>query len=116
MRNILIVEPDPQIRRLLELWLAEAGHLVLHEPGDGPPTQQPDLVIADIGTATRNPEPQVEALREAHRAPLLLISGHFRRGLTASRDAARRFGVQAVLPTPFNQSELLAAVGIACAG
>lgn len=114
MRQILIIEADTQIRRLLERWIADAGDSVVSEDaaGDG---HTPDLVIADLGPSVSKVGERVDALRRAHHAPLLLISARFRRGLAASQSAAAVLGVQAVLPTPFNQAELLTAIVTACA-
>jgi CheY-like chemotaxis protein len=39
-----------------------------------------------------------------------VLSGRFRRGLARSAEAARRLGVEMVLPKPFTREELLSAV------
>lgn len=115
-RHILIIEADAQIRRLLECWLAEAGHQIAPEQGPSGRYRDVDLVIADLGSAQQDFSSRVNALRQAHHAPLLLISARFRRGLEGSLHTAGRFGAQAVLPTPFNRDELLTAVDTAFAG
>ena len=102
--GVLIIEEDAQIRELLDRWLGEAGYVVTTASDSAP-----QLIIADV------PEPQsaderIAALRAVYAAPILLLSARFRRGLASSADAARRLGVQKVLPKPFTRSELLAAV------
>lgn len=112
MNQILIIEPDFQIRRLLEHWVEEAGYAVMGdqtEAGAG----GPDLVIAGLGSSSTTVAERIDALRRVHSAPLLLVSSRFRRGLAESHTAARHLGVQAVLPTPFNQAELLSAIASA---
>lgn len=112
MQQILIIESDVQIRRLLERWVGEAGYGIFDEESSAG-SDEPDLVIADLGPSSFGVGARVDELRRAHDAPLLLISARFRRGLDASRSAAKLLGVQAVLPTPFNQAELLSAIGTA---
>ena len=102
---IRILEKDPLIRPLLERWLGEAGYEVT-TPAAG--TAKLALVIADV------PDPQaaerlIQSLQE-YAVPILLLSGRFRRGLASSVEAARRLGVNKVLPKPFTRRELLAAV------
>ena len=103
---VVVLEDEPLIRPLIELWLAEAGYEA-RAPGDLKEAK-PVLVIADL------PDPQssealIGSLRE-YAAPVLFISARFRRGLGGSAEAARRLGVKKVLPKPFTRRELLAAV------
>ena len=107
---ILVVETDDLIRGLLERWLGEAGHGVV-ECAAGEPAPEGDvrLVIADVANP-RRAERLIASLRAAYRAPILVLSARFRRGLGTSAAAARQLGVQKVLPKPFTRAELLAAV------
>ncbi|MDM0001026.1 hypothetical protein QTI24_20625 [Variovorax sp. J22P240] len=106
-RRLLIVETDDLIRELLVRWLTEAGYLV--EMDDSTP-RGVALVIADVP----NPAQAAVVLRALSvrhgGAPILAISGRFRRDVAASEDAARRFGVARMLPKPFTCKELLTAV------
>jgi DNA-binding response OmpR family regulator len=110
---IFIVETDELIRELLERWLAEAGFVVrtgplnAASPGDG--AGAPSLIILNV-PHPRGAEALVRTLEREHRAPVLVVSGRFRRGLGGSVEAARRLGVRKVLPKPFTREELLAAV------
>jgi DNA-binding response OmpR family regulator len=107
---ILVVETDDLIRALLERWLGEAGHAVVAcAAGDPAPEGGVRLVIADVATP-RRADRLIESLQAAYRAPILVLSARFRRGLGASAAAARQLGVQKVLPKPFTRAELLAAV------
>ena len=108
-RRVLLREEDVQIRELLERWLGEAGHSVsttVEEP--------PHLVIIDL-PRSRGAQALIQSLKAVYAAPILVLSGRFRRGLAGSADAARRLGVKKVLPIPFTREELLAAVAASLA-
>ena len=101
---VLIQEEDVLIRGLLELWLGEAGYAV-----SAPPEAKPCLVIADVPNP-RRAQALIQSLQAVYAAPILVLSGRFRRGLAGSAEAARRLGVKKVLPKPFTRKELLSAV------
>ena len=108
---ILIVESDDLIRELLEGWLREAGYTVI--AGSSAATAREDaprLVIANV-SSPRGAGALIRSLQATYPAPILVISARFRRGLGASKVAARQLGVCKVLPKPFARGELLAAVG-----
>jgi DNA-binding response OmpR family regulator len=110
---VLVVETDVPIRQLVEGWLREARYDVITGtahvgPGDAP-TLAPDLVIVNA-SHPRDAGPLIRSLKNAHAAPILIVSARFRRGLAGSADAARRLGVRTVLPKPFTRKELLDAV------
>jgi len=107
---IVVVETDDLIRGLLERWLGEAGYAVVPGEPDGPALEQPvRLVIVNV-SKPRHPGALIRSLQARYEAPILVISGRFRRGLAGSPDAARQLGVHKVLPKPFTRAELLAAV------
>ena len=106
---VLIQEDDAQIRELLERWLGEAGY-TFAATDDEPPC----LVIIDL-PSPRGAQGLIRSLRAMYAAPVIVLSGRFRRGLAGSAEAARRLGVGKVLPNPFTRAELLAAVAAAVA-
>jgi DNA-binding response OmpR family regulator len=110
---IVIQEEDDLIRELLERWLREAGHTVGFVEAKArrprPLVPAPRLVIVNLPNP-RGRQPLIDALRQVYAAPILVLSGRFRRGLEGSAEAARRLGVHKVLPKPFTREELLAAV------
>lgn len=103
---VLIQEGDDLIRGLIERWLAEAGYAVRAGASDDEP---PSLVIIDL-PSPRGAQARIQALQAVYAAPILVLSGRFRRGLSGSIEAARRLGVKKVLPKPFTRTELLSAV------
>jgi len=103
---VLIHEGDALIRELLERWLGEAGYTVSASGDEGP-----WLVIADVPNP-RRAQALIQSL-QVYAAPILVLSGRFRRGLAGSAEAARRLGVKKVLPKPFTRKELLSAVAAA---
>ena len=105
---VLIQEEDDQIRELLERWLGEAGYAV-SATGE----ERPCLVIANV-PSPRRAQALIQSLQE-YAAPIIVLSGRFRRGLAGSAEAARRLGVKKVLPKPFTRKELLAAVAASLA-
>jgi DNA-binding response OmpR family regulator len=107
---IVIQEGDDLIRELLERWLGEDGYAL--RPAGG---ERPCLVIADV-PSPRGAQRVIEALQAVYAAPILVLSGRFRRGLAGSAEAARRLGVRKVLPKPFTRKELLSAVDEALEG
>lgn len=108
--HIVIVESDDLIRELVKGWLTEAGFSVIAAAGAAPaPKRAPRLVIANV-SSPRGAGALIRGMQELYKAPIMLISARFRRGLGASKDAAYRLRVRKVLPKPFTQEELLAAV------
>jgi DNA-binding response OmpR family regulator len=101
---VLIQEEDVLIRELLERWLGEAGY-ALSASGN----EAPCLVIVDVPDPHRA-QALIQSLQAVYAAPILVLSGRFRRGLAGSAEAARRLGVKKVLPKPFTRKELLSAV------
>ena len=107
---VVVLEEDPLIRPLVERWLSEDGYQIA--PPEG--ATNPMLVIADA------PDPSaadalIHSLQE-YAAPILILSARFRRGLAGSAEAARRLGVEKVLPKPFTRNEFLSAVREALQG
>jgi len=107
---VAIEDADDLVRQVLERWLEEAGYKVTGSPRDSAA-----LVIVDVASP-RSAQARLEELRREYAAPILVLSGRFRRGLARSAEAARRLAVEMVLPKPFTRAELLAAVDEALGG
>lgn len=117
MATILIIDDDPQMRRVVLRILATAGHEVI-EAKDGKEglalfqARHPSLVVTDL----LMPEKEgIETIRELRNAsatlPILAISG----GGQLSRmnmflEAATKLGATARLAKPFRSSDLIETV------
>jgi CheY-like chemotaxis protein len=112
MAKILIIDDNPQIRRLLVEILASAGHEIF-EVEDGEEglrliqIHQPALVITDIlMPQTDGLEVIRELRRGAPQIPTIAISG----GHAMYLRIAKRLGASATLGKPFRPMDLVRAV------
>jgi DNA-binding response OmpR family regulator len=111
MSSVALYEPDSLMRSLLAEWLTQARYRV-HVP-DGVPSHRRDvdLVIVSLHSLRVEGLEVIRAVRLRHPdAPLIALSGHFRRGLPANGAAARALEVTQVLVKPVTRHELLAGV------
>ena len=108
---ILVVEADDLMRQLLERWLEEAGYVVVAAGAMPAPagSDAPCLMIINVASP-RGAQSLIESVQAVYAAPIVIVSGRFRRGLARSAEAAHRLGVEKVLPKPFTRQELLSAV------
>lgn len=114
MAKILVIDDEPQVRRLIKQMLTRAGHDVA-EAADGDEglaslrMQMPDIVITDILMPNKE---GIETIREVRRQapalPILVISGNA--GSTLYMEMAKMLGAHAALAKPFRTAELLRAV------
>src|ERR1700680_1216734 len=114
MAKILLIDDDPQLRRLLSRVLKGAGHTV-REAKDGREgielfhRTRPALVITDIVMPdTEGIETIRELRREAPALPILAISGGG--NLSLYLRLADELGATTTLAKPFGNDELLSAV------
>jgi DNA-binding response OmpR family regulator len=107
--RIAVVEADDLVRDLVRQWLVDAGYLV--EAYSTPARMGAvDLIVADVASP-RAAEPLLrQLLQTGHSVPVLLLSARFRTGQGGSVHLADELGVKGVLPKPFTQRQLLAAV------
>ncbi len=113
MTEILIIDDDMQMRRLISSILQGAGHRV-HEASNGRiglemfRDVRPALVITDIVMPDHE---GIETIRELHREapalPILAISGA---GEPLYLHAATELGAAAMLAKPFGIDDLLTTV------
>jgi CheY-like chemotaxis protein len=119
LKNILIVEDDPDMRRLVDVCLQADGH----ETGfavDGVSAiraaraSRPDLIVLDIGLPARDGFAVIDGIAVMGRlnalpdqVPVIVISGRDGAGDEAEAFAA---GAKAFLRKPFDRDEFVAAV------
>jgi DNA-binding response OmpR family regulator len=108
-RRIAVIEGDQLVRELVRRWLGDARHVVeLHSVSST--IGAVDLIVADVANP-RAASPLLVRLLQTHsNIPVLLLSARFRAGQGGSVQLATELGVAAVLPKPFTQRQLLAAV------
>jgi two-component system KDP operon response regulator KdpE len=108
--NILVVDDEEQIRRLLRDALEEAGYSV-REAESGRialgevALQSPDLVILDLGLTDAHGTEVLRALRPICTAPVLILSVQ---GNEKGKIAALDAGADDYLTKPFSGGELVA--------
>ena len=116
MANILLIEDDEPLRKVLAITLAKAGHTVV-QAGDGNECLHkfhhaaPDLVITDIVMPGKEGIETIMALRkESPRLPIIAISGAANYSPMYLAMAAK-LGAQRILSKPFTGADLLRAIG-----
>jgi two-component system KDP operon response regulator KdpE len=108
--EVLIIDDEMQIRRLLRLTLETAGYRV-REAEDGQlglneaALQRPDMVILDLSLPGLTGIDVLRRLREWSKIPVLILSV---RGEDATKIAALDAGADDYLTKPFSGGELLA--------
>ena len=113
MAEILIIDDEPQMRRLIARILSGAGHVV-HEANNGKEgigsfrRVHPALVITDLVMPDMEGIEMIRELRkEAPATPILAISGG---GPPVYLRAATGMGAAAALAKPFSADAFLSAV------
>jgi DNA-binding response OmpR family regulator len=113
MAKILIIDDDPQMRRMMNRVLTAAGHEVI-EAEDGRIglaqfiAHRSALVVTDIVMPGKEGVETIRDLRrQAPGVPVLAISGS---GYESYLEMARMFGATAALTKPFHGAALIAAV------
>jgi two-component system KDP operon response regulator KdpE len=108
--DVLVIDDEPQIRRLLRLTLSDAGYAV-REAATGQAgldeiaRHSPDAVILDLGLPDLSGVEVLKRLREKHAVPVLILSVF---GQEARKVAALDAGADDYLTKPFGDGELLA--------
>ena len=110
--TLLLIEDDPQTRRFLRMTLlAQSWQVIEAESGklglDHAKTQNPDLVILDLGLPDMDGVSVVRALRQVSEVPVLILSARSQeKDKIQSLDA----GADDYLTKPFGTGELEARI------
>ncbi|MBL8651762.1 MAG: response regulator [Sphingopyxis sp.] len=110
--NILIVEDDAHIRRLLRATVQRAGHQAV-EAADARQAlslldiEKPDVVLLDLGLPDRDGLELIGPIRARSNATLIVVSA---RDDSAEKVAALDLGADDYLVKPFDTEELLARI------
>jgi two-component system KDP operon response regulator KdpE len=114
-RAVLIVEDDPQIRRVLRTLLGLEQFRVIEadtaELGlSAARTHKPDLIIIDLGLPDRDGMVVINGVRAWSRVPIVVLSA---RSAEADKVAALEAGADDYITKPFGARELSARVQVA---
>jgi two-component system KDP operon response regulator KdpE len=106
----LVIDDEPQIRRLLRITLEANGYRVFDaatgEDGLAQAAQRrPDVVLLDLGLPDLEGTEVLKRLREWSRAPVIILSVRDRE---ENKVAALDAGADDYVTKPFNSAELLA--------
>ena len=109
---ILVIDDEPQIRKLLQIVLESNGFKV-STAANGmngislAASQQPDLILLDIGLPDKNGIDILQDLRQWYRKPILILSVQNREeDIVGALD----FGADDYITKPFRTGELLARI------
>ena len=111
--NVLVVDDDPDLLRLLQIRLAAAGYAVTPaDSGERALAQlaatRPRLVVTDLRMNGMDGMALFEAIHAAHPGlPVIILTAH---GTIPDAVAAVKKGVFGYLTKPFDSKELLAEI------
>ena len=115
LAKILIVDDEPQVRRLLGGTLIRAGYGIV-EAGAARralelvDVEQPEVVLLDLGLPDRDGMELVPLIRQRSKAAVLVVSA---RDATDEKVAALDLGAIDYVTKPFDTEELLARIRVA---
>lgn len=113
--TVLLVDDEPQIRRLLRVTL-EASHYRVFEAATGneglveAASRRPDLILLDLGLPDTSGLEVLKRLREWTKVPIIILSV---RESEEDKVAALDQGADDYVTKPFGTSELLARLRVA---
>ena len=110
MTTILVIDDEPQIRRLLRVVLEAEGHRVLEEENGAnglvaAATHLPDAIILDLGLPDSSGTEVLRRLREWSQVPVLILSVQ---NAEEDKVLALDNGADDYVTKPFHARELLA--------
>jgi two-component system, OmpR family, KDP operon response regulator KdpE len=108
--KILVVDDEPPIRKLLRMGLSTQGYEILEAPNGktalGLMTQEPDLIILDLGLPDVQGLDLLRTMRSRNESvPIVVLSS---RGDEAGKVQALDLGADDYVTKPFGMDELLA--------
>ena len=111
-KQILVVDDDPAVRKLLEGYLADHGFRVLSAESGAGMVQKlarhsVDLVILDLILPGENGLDLAKELRKESAIPIIMLTG---KGDEIDRVIGLEVGADDYLPKPFSPRELLARI------
>jgi two-component system KDP operon response regulator KdpE len=113
--TILVVEDDPQIRKLLRISLESHAMRIIETKSAAEglisaATEPPDAVILDLGLPDQDGLQVIKRLREWSRVPIIVLSA---RGHESDKVISLDAGADDYLTKPFSVGELLARIRVA---
>lgn len=108
--NILVVEDEPPIRRLLRASLSVQNYRVIEaETGQSAldllARERPEIVIVDLGLPDMDGIELIRRIRASSQVPIVVLSS---RGSVRAKVDALELGADDYVTKPFNMEELLA--------
>jgi two-component system KDP operon response regulator KdpE len=113
--TILVIEDDPQIRKLLRIALETHGMRIVETQSasqglSSAASEPPDAVILDLGLPDQDGLQVIKRLREWSRVPIIVLSA---RGHESDKVISLDAGADDYLTKPFGVGELMARVRVA---
>jgi two-component system KDP operon response regulator KdpE len=115
MRRVLVIDDEPQIRRLLEITLGRKGYVVFlastgYEGLQAVQSCRPDIILLDLGLPDKDGASVLAELRAWSAIPVIVLSvRNLERDIVGLLDA----GADDYLTKPFNVEELFARMNAA---
>ena len=116
--TVLVIDDEPQIRRLLDGTLSRAGYRVAEASSgrqalDALDETKPDVILLDLGLPDRDGLELIPAILKQSKAAILIVSA---RDATELKVTALDLGAVDYVTKPFDTEELLARVRAALRG
>ena len=110
--SVLIVEDDPNIRELLQLYLEKGGYAVTLAADGGQGLEKfrsikPNLVLLDVMMPVMNGWEVCKAIRAESNTPVIMLTA---KGETDDKVTGLRSGADDYVTKPFEMKELLARI------
>jgi CheY-like chemotaxis protein len=116
LSRILVIDDDDLVRDTLVRMLERAGHKTVAAKNGRQGLAQfhrepPDLIVTDVIMPDLDGIETIMALRQASPAiPIIAVSGGGKAHAMQFLDAAQKLGADLILPKPFKQADLMAAI------